>query len=177
MSQKDYNIIEYLQKKPVHLRELARLLNTNQTTTARKLKALYTNNIIDYRQEGKNKVFFLKDSLEAKQQIIISEIKKLLEAIKRYPRLRRIVEAIKNNKEIKLAFIFGSYAKGLANSQSDIDIYINTEKPEIKQVVERIDSKISVKTGLFDTKSILIQEILKNHIIIKGFEEYYELLE
>ena len=52
MSQKDYNIkiINALLKSENHIRGLARLLNTNQTTIARKVKELYENNIVDFKQ-------------------------------------------------------------------------------------------------------------------------------
>lgn len=62
MSQNNYNtkIIESLLKSNNHIRALAKLLSTNQTTIARKTKELYKDNIIDFKIEGKNKVLFLK---------------------------------------------------------------------------------------------------------------------
>ncbi|MEA3342861.1 MAG: nucleotidyltransferase domain-containing protein, partial [archaeon] len=99
---------------------------------------------------------------------------KTLQAIKKYPRLRKIIDKIKENKRISLAVIFGSYAKGTATKQSDIDLYIETEDRKIKELAELIDTKLSVKTGLYDRKNILIKEIEKDHIIIKGVEKFYE---
>ena len=40
--------------------------------------------------------------------------------------------------------------------------------------LEIFDSKLSIKIGKYDKKSLLIKEIEKNHIIIKGVEEFYE---
>jgi len=176
MSQNNYDIriVESLLKSENHVRGLAKALGTNQTTIARKLDGLYKNNIVDYRQEGRNKVFFVKKTLEAKQFAYSVEANKLLELLKRYPELRRIIEAIKKNKKITLAVLFGSYAKGTAKKESDIDIYIETKDRRIKEEVELIDSKISVKIGEYDKESLLIREIEKNHIIIKGVESYYE---
>ncbi len=174
MSQINYNIVESLMKSNNHVRGLAKLLNSNQTTIARKLKELLKANIVDYREEGRNKVFFLKKNLESKQFIYSLENNKLLEILKKYPSLRTIIENIKENKKIRLAILFGSYAKGLATKNSDIDIYIDTKDKKIKEQVGDINSKINVKIGLYNQDSLLIKEIDKNHVIIKGVELYYE---
>ena len=176
MSQNNYNvkIVESLLKSENHIRGLAKLIGTNQTTIARKVYDLYRENIVDFKQEGKNKVVYLKKTLEAKQYVNFVEIYKLLEILKKYPRLRKIIEEIKKNQKISLAILFGSYAKGTASKESDIDIYIDTTNNKIKEEVELIDSKVSVKIGDYDKNSLLIKEIEKNHIVIKGVELYYE---
>jgi predicted nucleotidyltransferase len=174
MSQNNYKIIEALLKSENHIRGLAKLLNTSQTTIARKAQELHENNVVDFKQEGKNKVVFLKKSLEAKQHAYNVETQKLLETLKKYPHLRRIIELIKKNEKISLAILFGSYAKNTAKKDSDIDIYLDTTDSKLKEEVELIDSKISVKIGKYDKDSLLIKEIEKNHVIIKGIEIYYE---
>jgi len=176
MSQNNYDVLlmQALLKSPNHIRGLAKTLGTNQTTIARKANNLYKKNVIDFRQEGKNKVFFLKKSLEAKEHIHITEIHKLLKIIEKNPTLRRITEQIQNNKKISLAILFGSYAKSIAKTESDIDIYIETSDNSLKEEVERIDTKISVKIGQYDKENLLIKEIEKNHVILKGIERYYE---
>ena len=74
----------------------------------------------------------------------------------------------------KLIVLFGSYAKGLANKNSDIDIYIETKNRNVKKLVENVNSKINVKIGSFNIDSPLIKEIIKNHVIIKGIEVFYD---
>lgn len=176
MSQNNYSIeiVEALLRSENHIRALARLLKTNQTTIARKVQELYKENIVDFKQEGKNKVFSLKKTLEAKQYACFVETHKLLDTLKKYPFLRRIIASIKKNEKISLAILFGSYSKGTATKGSDIDIYIDTKDSKLKEEVELIDSKISVKIGSYSKDSLLIKEIEKNHVIIKGAELYYE---
>lgn len=176
MSQNNYNIkiVDTLLKSENHIRGLAKVLNTNQTSIARKVQELYKENIVDFKQEGKNKVFFLKKTLEAKQYACFVETRKLLGTLKKYPQLRRIIELIKKNKKIHMAILFGSYAKGIATKSSDVDIYIDTKDNKLKEEVELIDSKISLKIGSYNKDSLLIKEIEKNHVIIKGVELYYE---
>lgn len=176
MSQNNYNIkiVESLLKRENHVRGLAKELKTNQTTIARKLNGLYGENVVDFHFEGKNKVYSLKKSFEAKQQCCIMEQYNLLSAIKKYPEMRIIAQKIRENEKIQIAVLFGSYANGTAAKDSDIDIYIDTKDSNLKKEVELINSKISVKMGTYDKSSILIKEIEKNHIILKGTESYYE---
>jgi predicted nucleotidyltransferase len=176
MSQINYKVVLELIKKNNHIRGLAKALNTNQTTIARKMQELEKQNIVDYTYEGKNKVYFLKNNLETKEYIKIIEHYKVLEIIKKQPRLRKIVEKIKLNKDIKLAIIFGSYAKNTQQKTSDIDVYVETEKKELKKELELLDSRLSIKTGEFNKETPLAKEIIKNHIIIKGVERYYEII-
>lgn len=176
MSQIDYHIkiAESLLRKDNHIRGLAKVLGTNQTTISRKIQQLYKDSIVDFREEGKNKVYFLKKTLEAREYLYIVEKYKALESVKKYPRLRRIIDKVRENKEILLAVIFGSYAKGTATKESDIDLYIETDNRNIKDSIQQIDTKLSVKIGNYDKKNILIKEIEKDHIIIKGVERFYE---
>ncbi len=176
MSQNYYKIkiVESLLKRENHIRGLAKELKTNQTTIARKINELYRENVVDYRKEGRNKVYFLKKSLESFEFVLITEHYKLLEILKKYPQLRKTFQEIIKNGKIKLAILFGSYAKKTATKESDIDIFIETRDRTIKEDVEKIDSRISIKIGRLDKKSLLIKEIKKNHVIIKGVELYYE---
>jgi len=169
-----YEIVEKLLQKENHIRGLARELKTNQTTIARKIKDLYKNNIVDYRQEGRNKIYFLKRSLEAFQFVLIVECYKLFRILEKYPYLRKIIQEIKQNPKIKLAILFGSHADMSATKESDIDIFIDTAKKEVKEEIEKLDIKINVKIGKFDKDSLLRKEIIKKHVIIKGVEIYYE---
>lgn len=173
MDQICYNILRELTKKSIHLRELAKVIKTNHMTVLRKLNQLYKENVVDYRMEGKNKVFFLKITLEAKQYVYMYEQKKVILVIKKYPRLRRIIEQVRRHPEIRLAIIFGSYANDTATSSSDMDLYIETKNKNIKEELIQLDSKLSIKLGVLAGLP-LAKEIEKNHLIIKGVEEFYE---
>jgi predicted nucleotidyltransferase len=176
MEQKDYKleILNELLKSKSHIRSIAKKLDINHMNIARKIKELYNENVVDYIEEGKNKSFYLKKSIEAKNYVFTAENYKLNKILKKYPSLRRIFERIQEYKKIELAILFGSYAKETAKPESDIDIYIETNDKNIKKEIEIINNKISVKIGKYDKSSLLIKEIEKNHIIIKGVEKYYE---
>lgn len=170
----DLEIMLVLLKNESHLRGVAKQLNASHSTVSRALNKLYKDNVIDFKKEGKNKIFFIRKNLQAKNYVFNAERYKLIKIIKQYPELGIIIDNILKNCEERLILLFGSYAKGIAKKDSDIDIYIETENRKIKDKVESLHSKIKAKIGTFDLDSMLIKEIMKNHIILKGVEEFYE---
>ncbi|MFQ6087525.1 MAG: nucleotidyltransferase domain-containing protein [Candidatus Methanofastidiosia archaeon] len=167
-------IIDVLLREESHARELARKLNTNHMTVINKLRELIDENVLDFRMEGRNKIYFIKRNVEARNYVIMAELYKLNKTLKRYPELRNIIESIQKNPRIKLALLFGSYARHCAKNASDIDIFIETKDRNLKKSLELLNSKLIVKIGDYDESSPLIREIEKNHVVIKGVELYYE---
>jgi len=167
-------IVLHLLREPVHLRGLADTLQVNHMTIARKLAVLQNDNIVDYTAEGKNKVYFLKKTIESRNFAIASELYKQSRAIARYPLLRGVIQSVLATSEIRFALIFGSYAKNTAHEGSDIDLFIESLDRELKKGLERQNSLVSVKIGTFDIESPLIREIMNDHIIIRGVEDYFE---
>ena len=176
MEQKDYKleIIDSLIGKSWHVRGLAKQLGVNHMLLFRKFRELYNENVFDYKKEWKNKVYFLKKTIEARAYLFMTENYKLIQLLRKYPNLRKIIEEIQSNLKIKLAVLFGSYAKDLAKKDSDVDIYIETTDKKIKEEIERLSSKVNIKVGKYDKGNLLIKEIEKNHVIIKGVEIFYE---
>jgi predicted nucleotidyltransferase len=168
------DIIELLLRGDNHVRGIAKKLDESHSTVLRKLNNLREENVIDSRREGKNKIFFLKDNLVSKTYIQQAELYKLTKLLRHNPELSIIFEEILNKAAEKLIVLFGSYAKGLAKNDSDIDIYIETKSRSVRKAVEEIHSKINVKIGTFDITSPLIKEIIKDHIILRGIEVFYD---
>lgn len=178
MVQKRYNleldIVGLLLRSDNHIRGISKTLKQPHSTILRKLNNLKKDNIVDFRKEGKNKIFFLKANLASHSYVLQTEAYKLSNLLRKHPELEIIFEEILKKTDEKLIILFGSYAKGLEKKDSDIDIYIETKNRNIKKSVESINSRINVKIGSFDTRSPLIKEIIKNHIIIRGIEVFYD---
>ncbi|MEK6863354.1 MAG: nucleotidyltransferase domain-containing protein [Nanoarchaeota archaeon] len=170
----ELEIVESLLRADNYVRGIAKKLNESHSTIFRKLNNLKGKNVIDSRKEGKNKIFYLKDNIIARSCILQAELHKLTKLLRHNPELGIIFEEILKKTDETLIVLFGSYAKGLAKKNSDIDIYIETKNRNVKKIVGDIHSKISVKIGTFDTKSPLIKEIIKDHIIIRGIEVFYD---
>lgn len=169
-------IVLLLLREELHARALAKRLNANHMTVSRKLKELVEGNVLDFRVEGKNKVYFLKKTPEARNFVLAAEFHKLSRTMERYPRLRAIVERVQKDPRINLALLFGSHASGTAGEGSDIDIFIEAGDRRLKDELEALDSNLSVKLGKFSAESPLGKEIEKNHVIFKGAELFYERL-
>ena len=88
MEQKSYKleIISVLLKENSHPRAIAKKLKTNHMTIVRKLKELSKENVVDFKQEGKNKVYFLKKTIESRTYTFLAENYLLLKTLEKYPK-------------------------------------------------------------------------------------------
>ena len=170
----DSMIVLLLVREESHVRGIAKSLGESHSTVQRRLNSLAKENVLDHKREGRNKTFFIKKNLQARNYVYNAERQKLMELLRKYPELSVIAEEVLEKCRERLIVIFGSYAKFIAKKESDIDIYIETNDAEVKERVGSIHSKIRVKIGRFDLNSQLIKEIIKNHVILRGIEGFYE---
>ncbi|MFH1528060.1 MAG: nucleotidyltransferase domain-containing protein [Bacteroidota bacterium] len=169
-----FEIGRILIKGENHVRDIAKILNINHMTVSRKVKELVGKNVLDVKKEGRNKKYFLKKSVEARSFVLMEQQYFLIRLVQKHAFLREIFNKIQQDKKVKLAMVFGSYAKGLERKESDVDIFAETKDIEIKKVYSKFDSKLSIKIGGFNLGEDLIKEICKDNILIKGGEIYYE---
>lgn len=167
-------IVALLLKEDLHPRAIAEKLSSNHATVLRKLRDLEQDNIVDFRMEGKNKTYTIKRSIEGRNAAMIAELSRQSAVVSRYPVLRGIFQAVHEMPDVPFALLFGSYAKSLATQESDIDIFLETTDAGKKKELEQKHSLLSVKTGIFDTNDLLVREIVKDHVIIRGFEVYFD---
>lgn len=170
----ELEIILILLREDLHLRGIARSLGESPATVHRKVKKLVDENVLDYRTAGKNKVFRVKKNLQAKNYVFNAERYKLIKLLRACPELEIIFEDLLKSTGEDLVVLFGSYARFDARKDSDVDIYVDSEDRNAKAAMEMVHSKVRVKLGAFDPDSHLIKEIIKNHVILKGVETYYE---
>lgn len=168
-----YEILLNLINGPNYLRQIAKDLNINHMTIKRALKALVKENVLDIKVQGKNNTYSIKKTMEANNNVFISEIYKFNKFLNKHQKLKKDIIELKK-LPVKLILIFGSYAKGNEKEDSDIDIYIETLDNNIKEKALKINKKFSIKIGEYDKNNLLIKEIEKNHIIINGLERFYE---
>ena len=161
-------IITEIQKEPRHIRELEKVLKIPKSTISDKLKELYGQNIVDFKEFGRNKQFFLKSSFDSINYQILVEQYKVNQLFEKYPRIKVIIKEILDVTKEEMVIIFGSYAKLTATEKSDIDIFVNTNSKKLKEEIEQINSKVSVKIGDINLKSILNNEILRYGIALQN---------
>jgi len=170
----NYEVLLLLLKKEMHGRELAKELKTSLTRVQSILTELREINVLDYKVIGKNHIYFIKKNLMTKSFILNAENYKLTKVLRKNSELEPIFQDIIKKSKANLILLFGSYAKGNPKKDSDIDIYVDTINQKVKEDIQKIYDLISVKIGKFNPDDLLIKEIIKNHVIIKGGEEYYE---
>ena len=131
--------------------------------------------------EGKIKSYKLKVNELSKRYLIFVEQYKSISFMEKNLLVKEIIEKI--SPFIKgIGLIFGSYAKGTANKESDLDIFTagNYENEEIKKVSRNLGLEISVKCYPLKTfeknvnQDTLLKEILKNHIVFLNAEQFIQ---
>jgi len=170
----EYEIILRLLKGNSYGREIAKELDISLTTIQRSILELESKNILDIEIQGKNKIFSLKKNIIARNHIFNAENYKLVKLLSHYPELGPVITDVLGESKSSLVILFGSFAKFSAKKGSDIDIYLDTSNIKEKKEIEMVNSKINVKIGKLNINSLLIKEIIRNHVIIKGVEEFYE---
>ena len=172
----EFEILLSLLKKEMYGRELSKSLETSLTRIQFILNKLNKNNILDYKVEGKNHIYFIKKNLIAKAFILNAENYRLAKLLCKYPFLEPLFKEITQKYSSQMIILFGSYAKFIPKEESDIDLYLDSTDNKVKETINHINERISIKIGNFNKEDLLIQEIIKNHIIIQGGEIFYEKL-
>ena len=124
--------------KRYYLRELERILNISVGNIRRELLSLEKSGLFKHEKAG-NQVYYSVN----KEAPIFDEFSRIV--FKTIGVGGVIKNALKKNKGIKLAFIFGSYAKGEEDSLSDIDLMVIGKPSEDKLILEilKVEKKLS----------------------------------
>jgi predicted nucleotidyltransferase len=128
-------------------------------------------NVVDSRRSGRNRIFSLRKNLAARQYIPAAEHYKCLKIMSKYPEVAVLMEELLKKTD-SMVVLFGSHANLTAKKDSDIDVFV--EGPSSLKKGLKIHSRLSVKIGEFDKSNLLIKEIIKNHAIFRGVEDFYE---
>jgi predicted nucleotidyltransferase len=146
---------------PMHLREISRKTNLNESTISTHLNNLLKDNILKAESEANLKKFYVN-------KVLIPEIFPLFdsEKLESLSILRR--DAIKLyvkklEKKPLLILVFGSTAKGTYKNDSDIDIlevsYKNNKEEKIKSYVE---AQTGIKIQVFKMTEIMFNKELNS---------------
>ncbi len=167
----DYN-------KRIYGRVIARKLKMNQKTVSNILNNLEKEDILKFSQEGKNKYYFLnKFNPNIKEIVKLIEIEKKIEFIGKNNKLKGLFSKLEEKAQ-GILVVFGSYANYTNNKKSDLDIFIMGKISNIDDLGELYNTKINIiksEKEKFNREEHIIKEIIKNHIVLKGVEEFIEL--
>ncbi len=160
--------------REIYGRALAKKLGMNQKTVSNILKRLEKENILKFSSEGKNKYYFLnKFNPNISEIIRMTELGKKINFLEKHKTLKDLFREIEGRTS-GICIVFGSYASGAENKESDIDLFV---MGSIKNTSD-IEKAFNIKINAISSKKKNIQEepifkeIMKNHIILKGVEEF-----
>ena len=121
-----------------YTRQLAKLYKISVGTLHRELKRLSASGILKERKVGNIKLFSLN-----KQNPLYEEIKNII--YKTQGVISFIRDAISGIKGIKVAFIYGSFAKGDERQDSDVDMFLvgdSIDEDKLIQAINDVEKKL-----------------------------------
>ena len=165
--------------KKIYGRDVAKKLKMNQKTVSNILNKLEEEHILKFTQEGKNKYYYLNEFYSYIKEIIqLIEIQRKIDFLEKYGKLKELFLKIAERSE-GILIVFGSYANFSANEKSDLDFFVIGNILEIEDLEEFYNIKINIvksDKNRFNKNEHIIKEIIKNHIVLKGVENFIELI-
>ena len=158
-----------------YVRELAAYLNVDPTNLSRELRRLEKEGIFISEKRGLQKYFSIN-----KNYALYDEFKSTI--FKTVGVQGKLRELINEFSEIKLAFIYGSYAKGGEGASSDIDLIIvgSPDRERLTSEINKLESRLERENNFnlygereFASKktekgSFLAQVVNGKKIVLKG---------
>lgn len=174
-------------KKSLHLREISRETKIDVKATQLQLKKLEKINVLSSTIRGKNKEYVLNlNNVITKYYLIMAEIFAAVIYLQKNFLIKKVMLEIENKIDDPL-ILFGSFAKGGYTKESDIDLFIISEKKIQRNMVLKTASlvgrDINIKSaneskflGGLKNKDPLISEVISNHIILKGADKFCDIM-
>lgn len=173
----------------LHVRAIAKLLDTSHMTLLPHLKHLEEFKILQTKIVGKNKQYTLnKENILTKYYLIATEELATIDYLKKTFLIKKLAEHLKNIETPDPLILFGSYPKGYATDESDIDLFCigkltEKQKEDIEKFEATFGKKINIKVATAEnfkvglrTGDILIKEMVANHIVICNPDPFVTVL-
>ncbi|MBD3163846.1 hypothetical protein GF323_01490 [Candidatus Woesearchaeota archaeon] len=173
-------------RKELTISDISRLLKQKYAQTYLIVKKLMAKKLVKVKKIGKSNVVLL-DFNTFKPDYIIAEIERLKDKLKNKDILL-VYESVKDLDIGNICILFGSYASGKQKKSSDIDLLfivnedISRFERKAKNSLSHYNADINVitKESLFEmwssNKLNVGNEVLENHIILYGSEQFIALL-
>lgn len=176
----DYN-------KELHVRQISREIGVDVKAVQIQLKKLEKANILTSTIKGRNREYRLNlDNSIVRYYMTMAENFVTIRYLQENFLIKKIASEIARLIDDPI-LLFGSFAKGQATKDSDIDLFIVTERKvdrraflEIGKAVDRdvnvqYDGREQFLKGLQD-KNPLLMEVVSNHIVLKGADEFCDIM-
>ncbi|MBU4512817.1 nucleotidyltransferase domain-containing protein [Patescibacteria group bacterium] len=139
-----------------YVRELSRRLDLDVSNLAKEMRSFVKEGIFNVEEKGKQKHYFLN-----KKSPIYEDLKNL---VLKTEALGDILEGeLAKSKKIRLAFIYGSFAKDEEHTESDIDLLVigDIKTEELHKIIMKAESKLTREIHYIIYTSNEIKERIK----------------
>jgi len=180
MSPNQFSILAILDENPkreYHLHELGRLMGKKPGVFQRGINSLEKGGLINSRRQGNLRLFRINENHPLHKEIMALVRKTYgIEALLR--------EAVMNIPGIRIALIYGSYARNKMRADSDVDLLIVADDPKTEDIlVEALDGiektlQREVNYRIYEIEDFerkresgdpFLQEVLSGeHVALKG---------
>jgi len=165
--------------KDYYIREVERILKISPRTSQLILVELEKKGVLTSQMKGKIRIYKLHNTGTAKDYMTLAEQYKKTTFLESDSLMKELASKIVKSADGIVA-VFGSYAKRTQKEGSDVDVFIagKCDVDKIRRVSKLYGIEISVKKYPLKTfkekfkSDILIKEVLENHIILSGLEEF-----
>jgi len=166
--------------KKYYIREVQKLLKISPRTAQLVLGDLEDKTVLKSETKGKIREYSLRSNQTTIDYLVFVEQYKKMVFLEGNPLIKEVI--IKATPYFKgICLIFGSYAKGRATKESDLDLLIigDYDKKSVKRVAKNYGVNLSIKKyteesfikGL-KSNDLLLKEVLNHHIILLKVEEF-----
>lgn len=158
---------------------IASKLKMNQKTVSNILNKLEKQHLIKFKEEGRNKYYFLnKLNPSTKEMIKLVEVNKRITFFEKYKQLNSLFSEMEKRTK-GIGVIFGSFANFTKTEKSDLDLFIVGSVGETEDLETLYNIKINVVKSTkdkFKSNDLFLKEVIKNHIILKGVDDFISLI-
>ncbi len=171
----------------LHVREISRKTKIDVKAIQLQLQKLEKINVLSSIIKGRNKDYHLNlNNMTTKYYLTMAEIFTTIIYLKKNFVIKKLIEEIEN-KIHGTIILFGSFSKETNTKESDVDLFIISDvKINTNSIITSIDvigQEINLKSsnrqqfleGL-RTNDPLIAEVISNHIILKGADEFSDMM-
>ena len=186
MVNEQFNILKLLvenQETEFSIRQISKIRKINYKSAYNVIQKLTEQGVINVKKLGNNNSCSFNHNFN--ELVFNVEYARKNKLIKKNKDFAIICEDLSNINNQFIAIISGSYAKGKATKNSDIDLLIITDniKP-IQQKLSLLPLNIHVTDinysdfmqMLKSKENTVVSEVIKKNIILNGIEDYYRLI-
>src|SRR3989344_4405974 len=167
-------------KSRFYLRHISKLAKLPLKTCQNVLVNLEKEKILKSKIEGKNKYFSLNlDNIHVKSYLLRAEIHKTEFFLEKYTEFKTFLKSVNTTSVL---IIFGSFANFKADKNSDLDLFIISNKKEnlpfhlLPYKFHQNNLREESFRKAINGKETLIKEIEENHIILNNPSSYVNII-